>query len=613
MNDLITRLATITPTTINAETRTAEVVWTTGARVLRGVFEQFYEELSLDPKHVRMERLTSGRAPVLAAHNGEDLEATIGVVESARLGHGQGIARVRFAKGDAKADAAWNKVEQGILRNVSVGYKVHRYEKQSGGDLQIPTMRATDWEPFELSVVPMGADAGAAFRASHYLQEDTVIMEPNVTDATPNPAEAERERTSSILRIVRTVKLEPALAEELIGNGTSLDQARALVLNRLVDQQERMGGPAVGPSGVSVDVGPASVDDFRAAAADGLLLRAGVMLAKPHAAARDLATSSVHEIARVCLSRGGGRHSNLSAERLIERAMTTSDFPLILADAVGKSLRRGWETEPASHRDWVRPAPVANFKDQLRPILGSAPSLQPVLEHGEYTEGPMDEDSTSYRVGKFGRIVALTWETLINDDVNAFLRVQPGLGQAARRLEADTVYALFTLNAGAGPTMQDSVALFHATHLNLTSAGTFDAALLGAARTLLRKQTAVGGGYLSLVPRFLVVPAERETAAEMLLAAATRQTVAAAELPPPDWVARLRLVVEPRLANTAAYLFADTAQVDTVELGLLTENMDGPALFEEREFIRDVQRWKVRHVFGAKFLDWRGAVKMPIS
>ena len=62
-----------------------------------------------------MARLTSGAAPVLAAHEGGDLTAVIGVVERARLEAGQGIATVRFAKDDPGADAAWNKVEQGIL------------------------------------------------------------------------------------------------------------------------------------------------------------------------------------------------------------------------------------------------------------------------------------------------------------------------------------------------------------------------------------------------------------------------------------------------------------------------------------------------------------------
>jgi hypothetical protein len=155
------------------------------------------------------------------------------------------------------------------------------------------------------------------------------------------------------------------------------------------------------------------------------------------------------------------------------------------------------------------------------------------------------------------------------------------------------------------------VNLFHATHANLVAQGAFDAVLLGKGRELLRKQTALGGGYLSLVPRFLIVPAERETAAEVLLANATRRTTT--EKTTPEWIANLELVVEPRLVSSAAFLAADSNQIDTVELGLLEENMGGPVLDEEEEFRRDVKCWKVRHVFGAKALDWRGLVKMPIA
>jgi hypothetical protein len=159
--------------------------------------------------------------------------------------------------------------------------------------------------------------------------------------------------------------------------------------------------------------------------------------------------------------------------------------------------------------------------------------------------------------------------------------------------------------------MQDGTVLFHSTHANLTSSGAFDAAQLGAGRALLRKQTALGGGYLSLVPRFLIVPAERETAAEVILANATRRTTA--EKSTPEWIANLELVVEPRLANTAVYLAADPSQIDTCELGLLDENMGGPVIEEEREFRIDAAHWKVRHVCGAAFLDWRGIVRMPVS
>ncbi len=77
-----------------------------------------------------------------------------------------------------------------------------------------------------------------------------------------------------------------------------------------------------------------------------------------------------------------------------------------------------------------------------------------------------------------------------------------------------------------------------------------------------------------------------------------------------------KLVVEPRLAATGVFLAADNAQIDTFELGLLDEDYEGGPLVEEElpsEFRKDVRRWKVRHVFGAKVLDWRGMVRMVVT
>lgn len=161
----IHRAAELRAASIDAEARTVEVIWTTGARVLRGFFETFYEELSLDPKHVRMDELASGSAPLLDSHNAFDTDGQIGVVESARLENGRGVAMVRFVKNDERADRLWNKVTQGILRNVSVGYQVRKFEKVEGGDAQIPVFRAIDWEPREISMVPIGADRGAKVRS----------------------------------------------------------------------------------------------------------------------------------------------------------------------------------------------------------------------------------------------------------------------------------------------------------------------------------------------------------------------------------------------------------------------------------------------------------------
>lgn len=154
--------------------RTVELIWTTGARVLRGFFDRFWEELSLDPDHVRMERLENG-APLLDNHNsyGGIRDVVVGVVESAKLEKERGVGTVRIKRG-AEGDEVLGLLKDRIIRHVSVGYQVHRFEQVEGGDEEIPVFRAVDWEPFEISLVPMGADAGAGVRAA---------------DATTNPCE----------------------------------------------------------------------------------------------------------------------------------------------------------------------------------------------------------------------------------------------------------------------------------------------------------------------------------------------------------------------------------------------------------------------------------------
>src|SRR5690606_20028615 len=106
-------------------------------------------------------------APLLNSHRSWDLRDVIGVVErgTAKLKGGEGEAEVRFSKRE-DVEPIFRDVQDGIIQNVSVGYRVYRYEKIEGGEEEIPVYRATDWEPYEVSAVPMGADDGAGFRAA---------------------------------------------------------------------------------------------------------------------------------------------------------------------------------------------------------------------------------------------------------------------------------------------------------------------------------------------------------------------------------------------------------------------------------------------------------------
>ncbi|PCJ68210.1 MAG: hypothetical protein COA62_15715 [Rhodobiaceae bacterium] len=183
------RAASFVPSSLNADDRTVDVVWTTGVRVERSSFDgfSFFEELEVTNEAVRLERLNSG-APVLNAHSSHDILNVIGSVVkgSGRIENGQGLATLKMARGTNQADDIWRKIEDGILVNISVGYRIHKYKRSKEGSKTI--MRAVDWEVYELSFVPIPADSLSGVRADGERFE--TIVEGNKRNMTDEEVKA---------------------------------------------------------------------------------------------------------------------------------------------------------------------------------------------------------------------------------------------------------------------------------------------------------------------------------------------------------------------------------------------------------------------------------------
>ncbi len=162
------RRAEVRPQSLDTKNRTVEVVFSTGARVMRRPFslweesEPYWEELSLDPAHIRLDRLNNG-APFLRVHDDWSLDSVLGVIESASTDGNIGTALVRFSERD-DVEPVFKDIQSGILRHISVGYKVYRFEEMPKTEDGVRVLRAVDWEPLELSAVPIGADDGAVVR-----------------------------------------------------------------------------------------------------------------------------------------------------------------------------------------------------------------------------------------------------------------------------------------------------------------------------------------------------------------------------------------------------------------------------------------------------------------
>ena len=143
-------------------------MWTTGASVRRYSWldgEEYDEVLSLDEGAVRLERLNLG-APFLDTHCSYALENVIGsiVPESARIEGGKGLATVKLSQSERAADTV-RDIKDGVIRNISVGYWIHKVVKTEGTDAKIARWDVVDWEPLEVSAVPIPADPGSQVRS----------------------------------------------------------------------------------------------------------------------------------------------------------------------------------------------------------------------------------------------------------------------------------------------------------------------------------------------------------------------------------------------------------------------------------------------------------------
>lgn len=651
---LVTRAA-VEPSTFDAEKGTVEITFTTGARGLRRTWGgTYYEELEVSERAVDLARLNNG-APYLNNHGSWDggVRDVIGVVERAWLKGKEGRAIIRFSdREDVKPIK--QDVKDGILRHVSVGYSVQKYEKVEETD-GVPVYRATRWTPVEISQVPVGFDDGAVVRSRpeqdfHEVEIEERNMDPeNTTTTPPAPAvappqsdeatraaaeaatRAERERADGIRGIVRRAKLPEAFADELVKNGTTLDAARAAVLDKLAaaDEQVRT------VQHVAVAPGDDATNKFARGAGAWLLAKAGLVTAMraaqkaqpEHAAFKDVALDpgefrgmSLVDLARSSLELGGVKTRGMDKMKLVGLALTqrsghgfntTSDFATLLENVLHKTLLASYAITPDTWANFCRRGSVSDFRPHPRYRLGSFGRLDTLTEHGELKNKSIpDAEKQSITAGTKGNIIGLTRQAIINDDMDAFSRLATMLGRAAKLSIEMDVYDALAANAGLGPTMADTKALFHVDHKNINAVGSaLSTDGVFADRVVLASQKDPSGNeILDLRPHCLVVPVGLGGDARVINEAQFDPDTANKLQKPNKSRGMFTVLVDtPRLSGTRRYIFADPNVAPVLEVAFL-DGQSEPFLDVENGWRVDGVEWKVRLDYGVGAVDFRGAV-----
>lgn len=630
--------------TVNEEARTVEVTFATDTPVRNynwRMEEEFNEILSFESGHVRMDRMNAG-APLLNNHDRwSGVRGVLGVVESSSLGKNEGRAVVRFSKRD-EVEPIFQDVKDGILKGISAGYRVHKYERtppQKEGE--VATYRAIDWEPMEISLAPIPADARSKVRSDEQGTNPVIInnihnertMEDNqkpAASAAPAPAPAapaadpvnaeqvrseavaaERKRAAEILKAVRKAGLGEDFANELIEKGTSLDQARAQIIDEWGANE-----PPAQRSQHNLQVGADGRDKKRKAMANGLILRAAPgtkLTAEEVSAAREFRGMRFLDFAREAVEDMGVNTRGMSAREIARAALsidnsrayqTTSDFPLLLGETFNRTLRAAYAERPRTFEPFVSRGTLPDFREITRTQLsGMMDGLSEINEGGEYTATTMDEKGEKYRLKKYGKKVTITWESIINDDLSAFSRIPSAFASRAAQLQSDIVWGILLNN----PNMGDGTPLFHANHANLATGSAINVDNLGKMRQLIRDQKSIEGTFLNLSPQFLLVGSNYEQLALQF----TSQNFVAAKSPDINvWAGTLQPIVEPRISGNKWFLACTPGMIDTIETAFLDGEEE---LFTEQRTGFDVDGYeiKARMVFAAKAIDHRGFAYNP--
>jgi hypothetical protein len=551
-----------------------------------------------------------------------------------------------------EAGRQWNLVRDGHLTDFSIGYRTDpsesvfvragKTENVDGREWEGPVLLQRKWHVKELSLVPIGADemAKARAEAGYPLKgksmndklKAALIARGLPADATDDqaiafldtlparqetkpddkPADvdvdkirreatgAERERIADIDALCKRHELTD-LAGRMISDGLSIEKARAQVLDAIVERERAEGHPATSPGIVTHD----ARDKFRSAAVDAILIRGGVSVETPDAGADDLTGYSLREIARESL-RIANRSDRGNPMEMVGRALETTDLPDLLGAVANRSLFAGFETAEETWSRWCGIGSTPDFNTRYLVNFGEMDDLAEVKEGQPYTYGSAASAKESYQIATYGKMFAVTRQSIVNDELGVLTTVPAGHGESAARQLGDIAYSVLTSN----PNMADGTALFAAGHANIAdgNVGAPSVAAMDEAFYDMRIQTDIRGlRRLNIRPRYLIAPVSLE---------ATVKKFFATELIPPTinlddstssggqaniyyGGAGLEIVTDPRLDDdsaTAWYLAG--RQGKTVTMFFLN-GMRSPYLETRPGWNVDGVEYKVRIYAGA--------------
>ena len=617
-------------------------------------FDQPFDEiLGVTEKEMNLDFLRSSKAPFLKNHY-NDVDDVLGVVESVKVDKGKAYAKIKVSE-DSKSLEVKSKIDNGILRNISVGYTVEDVEEVSDNVTrssdEVPQIRVTQWTPREVSLVGVPLDTNSetlrfekrsqltdqrsffsrkAFeKMKTYLnpkKEENLLMKEKAKvekiekkeslkgfkpafeidgsaarslDQQTDLKEDFKAKTKLLLSLKSKFNLEDDFVNSLIESEKDQDQIRKEVLDKVSSDFEKKAKETQYPA---LSIVQDEIDSRKPVMSDYL----GFLLSNGARKMNKDTQNSLIGFDMKYASRWFMGSQRIPDKNLFQRLLSTADFPELLASELNKELLRGYAPESRTYEPLVRNRIVNDLKsiNLLKVDIDAIP--EEVAQGAEYKSGSIVEAKDSYSIKKYGKLLLITEETFINDDLGAIGNASRSLGNHISVLENNIFWALITSNANV-----NGSALFSSSRNNTISSIAIGTEGLDSARRALKVQRGLSNrAYLNIQPRYIIVPEALFGRAQSLFASYV-----------PDQfnnsvqfrIDSLRGVIsDPRLDDNSAtrwYLSGSADETDLFEKAYLAGN-ENPIFEQENLFKRDSVAYKLKIRFGFAIADFRSIVRV---
>lgn len=287
----------------------------------------------------------------------------------------------------------------------------------------------------------------------------------------------------------------------------------------------------------------------------------------------------------------------------------------VLSNVANKTLLNAFIAVEAIAPMFSRERDVRDFKVHESFRLTSTGRLEKVAPDGELTHTEVTEEKFQNQLDTYGRILALTRQTIINDDLDAFLDIPRMLGRQGALARERVLFEILLANAGPFFTVGDP------NNNAITGASSaLQISSLTELEQIFLDQKDSDGQPVLIAPKFLLVPTSLKVTAKQIFTDQFVNEDTTANVPKPSgnphqgkWdVLSSPFLNSQGLAGSSAtawYFFANPNDVAAIEIaylnGLRTPTMDTA----EMDFNLLGMQWRAFWDFGIAFQDFRGAAK----